>query len=120
MSLDSITRGNTKWDLCIQSVDITVKKCAASTPLRSGGLRGLTSRQDNVVSDRPGRLKQKSFISKDRDTGVCIGSNLPFSLICLSLERNTFRKGKGIKFWIERLIINSIEELNSRGNRLQG
>ena len=80
----------------------------------------MTSRQDNVVSDRPGRLKQKSFISKDRDTGVCIGSNLPFSLICLSLERNTFRKGKGIKFWIERLIINSIEELNSRGNRLQG
>ena len=96
MSLDSITRGNTKWDLCILSVDITVKKCAASTPLRSGGLRGLTSRQDNVVSDRPGRLKQKSFTSKDRDTRVCIGSNLPFSLICLSLERNTFRKGNKV------------------------
>ena len=86
MSLDSVTRGNTKWDLCILSVDIMVKKCAAGTPLRSGGLRGLTSRQENVVTNRPGRLKQKSFTSKDRDTGVYVGLNLPFYLICLSLE----------------------------------
>lgn len=49
MSVDSVTRGNTKWDLCILFVGIMVKKCAAGTPLRSGGLRGLTSRQDNVT-----------------------------------------------------------------------
>lgn len=69
----------------------------------------MTSRQDNAVTDRPGRLKQKSFTTKDRDTGVCVGLNLPFSLICLSLEGSTFRKRKGIQVWIERLIRNSAE-----------
>lgn len=61
----------------------------------SGGLSDLTSRQDNAVTVTEAQiLKQKSFTTKDRDTGVCVGLNLPFSLICLSLE-GAFRKEKG-------------------------
>ena len=39
----------------------------------------------------------------------------PFSLILLNLEGNRFRKRKGVKLWIERLIKNSAEELSFRG-----
>ena len=67
---------------------------------------------------RLGRLKQKPFTSKDKAEGLVYGFNHPppqLSLIFLNLEGNRFRKRKAVKFWIERLIINSTEELGFRG-----
>ena len=46
---------------------------------------------------------------------VLFDSNPLFSLILLSPEGNGGRRRKGIKFWMERLIINSAGELGFRG-----
>lgn len=37
--------------------------------------------------------------------------NPPFSLIFLHLEGNRFGTSKGVKFWIQRLVISSAEAL---------
>ena len=66
-----------------------------------------------------GRLKQKLSTSKNRDTGLAYGSSSLFPLILFSLEGNTFRKEKRIKFRMQRLIINSAEELNFKGTWFQ-
>ena len=42
---------------------------------------------------------------------VLLGFNPPFSLILLNLEGNWGMTRKGIRFWIERLIINLAREL---------
>lgn len=48
---------------------------------------------------------------------VLFGLNSPFPLILLNLEGNKCETKKGIKFWIERLITNSVGELGSRGTQ---
>ena len=50
---------------------------------------------------------------------ILLGVNPRFSLILLNLEGNRGGTRKGIKFWIERLIINSAEELSFRGTQTQ-
>ena len=42
---------------------------------------------------------------------VLTGFNPPLSLLLFNLEGNMCRTRKEIKFWIERLIINSAKEL---------
>ena len=46
---------------------------------------------------------------------ILLGFNAPFSLILLNPEGNRGGTRKGIKFWIERLIINLAGELSFRG-----
>ena len=48
---------------------------------------------------------------------VLLAFNFPLSLIFLNLEENTCWTRKRIQFWIEKLIINSAEELSSRGTQ---
>ena len=43
-----------------------------------------------------------------------LGFSPAFSLILLNLKENRYGTRKGIKFWIERLIINSAWELGFR------
>ena len=50
---------------------------------------------------------------------VLLGFKPPFSLILLNPEGNRGGARKGIKFGIERLIINSVRELGFGGTRLQ-
>ena len=50
---------------------------------------------------------------------VLLGFNPPFSLILLNPEGKRGGTRKGIKFWIERLIINLAGELGFRGTRFQ-
>ena len=46
---------------------------------------------------------------------VLLSFNLPFSLILLNTKGNQGGIRKGIKFWIERLVINLSGELCFRG-----
>ena len=50
---------------------------------------------------------------------VLLGFSPPFSLIPLNLEGNRGMTRMGIKFWIERLIINSAGELSVGGTQFQ-
>ena len=50
---------------------------------------------------------------------VLLGFNSPLSLILLHPVDDRDRTRKGIKFWMERLIINSSGELGLRGTRFQ-
>lgn len=47
--------------------------------------------------------------------GVLLGFSAHFSLILINPERTRGRARKGIKFWVEKLIINSAEDLDFRG-----
>ena len=48
---------------------------------------------------------------------VLLSVSAPFSLMLLNAEGNRCGTRKGIKFWLERLIVNSAEELGFRGTR---
>ena len=50
---------------------------------------------------------------------VLLGLSPPFSLILLNPKGSRGGTRKGIKFWIERLIINSSGELGLRGTWFQ-
>ena len=50
---------------------------------------------------------------------VLLGFNPPFPLILLNPEGNRYGTRKGIKFWIERLIVNSAGELGFRATQFQ-
>ena len=50
-----------------------------------------------------------------RPLRVLLSYNSPLFFDIPVLSGNRYRKGKGIKFWIERLIINSAEELGFKG-----
>ena len=48
-----------------------------------------------------------------------VSITLPISLMVLNLEGNRFRKSKGVKLEMERLIINSAEEFSFKGSKFQ-
>ena len=73
----------------------------------------------SLLRPKPWETKQKLSTSKNRDTGLAYGSSPLFPLILFNFEGNTFRKGKRIKFQLQRLIINSAEELNFKGTWFQ-
>ena len=54
-----------------------------------------------------------------RPCRVLLSFNPPFPLILLHLEENMCKTRKGIKSWIERLIVNLVEELGFRGTQFQ-
>lgn len=62
------------------------------------------------IQRRSGRLKQKSFVTKDKDTGGFYMICVPFCLTFFNLESNRFRTRNGIKFWMKKIIMNSAEE----------
>ena len=88
-------------------------------------LHSLTSLISNCLNllfgsqGRPRRLKPFSTNKKWRTQRVLLGFNPPFALILLNPEGNRCQTRKGIKFGIERLIINSAEELSFRGTLFQ-
>ena len=60
---------------------------------------------------------QKGFPAQGGSHRVLLTFDFPFSVIFLNLEGNTCWTRKGIKFWIERIIVNSAEELSFRGTQ---
>ena len=99
-------------------------------------LHSLTSLMSNPLSllfgtqGRPRRLKPfstnkkwgtgRSFCTWESPAGSCSVSNPPFSLILPNSEGNRGGTRKGIKFWIERLIINLAGKLSFRGTPFHG